>query len=149
MDIAGNCMTVRQPWAWSIFHAGKDVECRGRTTSYRGQLLIHAASQFWAQPERHWLDRWAETFGLELPDRRDLPRSVILGTVELIGVSTSSASRWALPGFASYWQLADPQPFEQPLPYTRGQLGIYRVSHRDLEQPTHTPESTNATPSFC
>lgn len=149
MDIAGHCLTVRQPWAWSIFHAGKDVECRGRTTNFRGRLLIHAASQFWAQPERHWLDRWAETFGLELPDRRDLPRSVILGTVELIGVSTTSSSKWALPGYASYWQLADPQPFEQPLPYTRGQLGIYRVSHRDLEQPMHTTESTNATPSFC
>ena len=86
---------------------------------------------------------------MELPERSVLPRSVILGTVELIGVSTTSSSKWALSGYARYWHLAEPVLFEQPLPYTRGQLGIYRVSQLDLEQPMHTTESTSATPSFC
>lgn len=36
-------LTIRQPWAWAIVHAGKRIENRTRGTSYRGPLLIHAA----------------------------------------------------------------------------------------------------------
>lgn len=35
-------LSVRQPWAWAILHAGKDVENRSWATGYRGELLIHA-----------------------------------------------------------------------------------------------------------
>jgi hypothetical protein len=38
-------LTVRQPWAWAIFH-GKPVENRSWATKYRGDLLIHARKQF-------------------------------------------------------------------------------------------------------
>ena len=31
-----------QPWAWAIAVAGKDVENRGWSTTYRGLLAIHA-----------------------------------------------------------------------------------------------------------
>ena len=38
-------LTVRQPWAWAIIHAGKDVENRVRNIagSYRGPVAIHVA----------------------------------------------------------------------------------------------------------
>jgi hypothetical protein len=36
-------ITVRQPWAWLIFH-GKDVENRSWVTPYRGPCAIHAAA---------------------------------------------------------------------------------------------------------
>lgn len=35
-------LSVRQPWAWAIIHAGKDVENRSRITRYRGPVAIHA-----------------------------------------------------------------------------------------------------------
>ena len=35
-------LSVRQPWAWAIMHAGKDVENRTRITRYRGPVAIHA-----------------------------------------------------------------------------------------------------------
>lgn len=40
-------LTVRQPWAWAIIHAGKDVENRQRNLagSYRGPIAIHAGLQ--------------------------------------------------------------------------------------------------------
>jgi hypothetical protein len=37
-------LSIRQPWAWAILHAGKRIENRDwRSCHYRGPLLIHAA----------------------------------------------------------------------------------------------------------
>ena len=37
-------LTVRQPWAWAILNAGKNIENRSRNIvgSYRGPVAIHA-----------------------------------------------------------------------------------------------------------
>jgi hypothetical protein len=35
-------ITVKQPYAWAIAHAGKTIENRGRATSHRGTVAIHA-----------------------------------------------------------------------------------------------------------
>lgn len=36
-------LSIRQPWAWLILHAGKDVENREWRTAFRGDVLIHAS----------------------------------------------------------------------------------------------------------
>jgi hypothetical protein len=36
-------LSIRQPWAWAILHAGKDVENRDWYTPFRGKFAIHAA----------------------------------------------------------------------------------------------------------
>ncbi|MEH2033227.1 MAG: ASCH domain-containing protein [Nostoc sp.] len=36
-------LSVRQPWAWAIIYALKDIENRGWPINYRGDILIHAA----------------------------------------------------------------------------------------------------------
>jgi hypothetical protein len=36
-------LSVRQPWAWAIIYALKNVENRGWPIHYRGDILIHAA----------------------------------------------------------------------------------------------------------
>jgi hypothetical protein len=36
-------LSIRQPWAWLILHAGKDIENRDWPTRFRGRFLIHAA----------------------------------------------------------------------------------------------------------
>ena len=36
-------LSIRQPWAWMILNAGKDIENRSWQTDYRGRFLIHAA----------------------------------------------------------------------------------------------------------
>ena len=38
-------LTVRQPWAYAIFHLGQDVENRTWQTHYRGRLSIHVAKR--------------------------------------------------------------------------------------------------------
>ena len=37
------CLSLRQPWAWAVVHAGKSVENRRWNTNFRGEFLIHAA----------------------------------------------------------------------------------------------------------
>ena len=36
-------LSIRQPWAWLILRAGKDVENRDWSTKVRGRVLIHAS----------------------------------------------------------------------------------------------------------
>lgn len=38
-------LSIQQPWAWAILHAGKDWENRTWRTNYRGPLLIHAGKK--------------------------------------------------------------------------------------------------------
>src|SRR5690348_2447825 len=42
-DDGMKALSIRQPWAWLILHAGKDIENRDWSTRFRGQVLIHAA----------------------------------------------------------------------------------------------------------
>ena len=39
-------LSIRQPWAWLILHAGKDIENRDWLTQFRGDVLIHASKTF-------------------------------------------------------------------------------------------------------
>lgn len=39
-------LSIRQPWAHLIIHAGKDVENRTWCTQFRGDVLIHASKTF-------------------------------------------------------------------------------------------------------
>ena len=33
-------LTIRQPWAWAILHASKDIENRGWSTNFRGRFCL-------------------------------------------------------------------------------------------------------------
>lgn len=77
-------LTIRQPWASLVVLGAKRIETRSKPTSYRGELAIHAARAF-GPAERH-----AARCAVPLPlleaaelDPEDLPRSAVLGTVEL------------------------------------------------------------------
>lgn len=37
-------LSIRQPWAWLILWAGKDIENRSRRFHFRGRFLIHASA---------------------------------------------------------------------------------------------------------
>lgn len=42
-------ISIRQPWAWAILYAGKDVENRSRRSNYRGPVLLHASGSLGVQ----------------------------------------------------------------------------------------------------
>ena len=79
-------LSVRQPWAWAIIHAGKDSENRNWKTRFRGRIAIHAAGR---------IDRNAK-----LPQRSKKPRvdkltcGAIIGTVDIVDVIDDSRSKW-------------------------------------------------------
>lgn len=130
-------LTVRQPWAWAIIHAGKDIENRTRNLagSYRGPVAIHAGL---AKPEQHNLASKAHraAHGTEVPT--EIVFGAFIGVVDLASVHHDSdhgphrCSPWALPGD---WHLmpTNPRPLLHPIP-ARGMLGLWTPSAELLEQ---------------
>jgi ASCH domain len=116
-------LTIRQPWAWAVIHAGKDVENRRWKTSYRGALLIHAAND--ADPEGAarllWTMADPEAFGQ--PRAAFEARGAVIGLVYLADILTDSPSRWAEPG-CYHWVLEFPSPVEPPVS-CRGRPGLW------------------------
>lgn len=141
-------LTVRQPWAWAIFHAGKTVENRQTNVAgtYRGPIAIHVAKEYsngWASPQLASVmnghpGRWDET----QPWRDNLGQ--IIGVVDLVDVhrvvegtarahceTTAEPTQDAESGACSQWAelgalhlvLANPRPLAEPIPY-RGMLGL-------------------------
>ncbi|WP_449408036.1 hypothetical protein [Microbacterium maritypicum] len=140
-------LTVRQPWAGAIIHAGKDVENRQTNIAggYRGPVAIHAALAedlgAWDYPVPHPIT-WAQ-----LPSNEALwaPRGAIVGVVELVDVHAWLGSHCVNPThvgpyasdepiICSPWAdehalhlvLANPRPLVEPIPY-RGMLGLRQL----------------------
>lgn len=114
------CFTVRQPWAHLIMAGVKNVENRGAKTNYRGRVAVHSSATMdtknRAEARRHKLD----------PD--NLPRGVVLGTVELHGCVRNSRSRWAQRG-QWHWLLRKPKQFKTRRKML-GWLNLYPLKHR-------------------
>ena len=109
-------ISVRQPWAWAIIHAGKDIENRTWRTHYRGEMAIHASSKL---DENAKLPR-----GSLKPGEEDLIFSEIIGLVDLVDVIESSRSKWFSGPFG--YVLTNPRPLSKPIP-CKGALGIWNV----------------------
>jgi hypothetical protein len=107
-------ITIRQPWAWAIVFADKDIENRPWHTMYRGPLLIDAGAAYRADVS---LPR-----GVHTPPRGDLDFSAILGVVDLVDVVERSRSRWFLGEYG--FVLENPRALSRPIP-CKGQLGLW------------------------
>lgn len=115
-------LSIRQPWAWAIIHAGKDIENRGWTTRFRGRFLVHAAKGLAhceydnaADTIHDIVGKWA------VPHFDELQRGGIIGSVELVDCVVGCKSPWF---FGPYgFVLANPQPL--PFQSMRGTLGFF------------------------
>lgn len=98
-------LSIKQPWAWLIVNAYKDVENCSWRTKHRGSLLIHAGldkSQF-NDDEAEYIKA---KYGVDIPTELEL--GGIVGLVDLVGCSEAHASPWFVKGnFA--WELASPR----------------------------------------
>ena len=138
-------ITLHQPWASLWVHGIKINETRGWRTNYRGQLAVHAAKHADPDEEREILN-----FALRCADVQeyywlvgqirtlmatDLPRGMILGTVDLTDCLLMDAAlvdqmsaleravgNWQEGRFA--WRAANPRPFREPVP-VRGKQGLW------------------------
>lgn len=113
-------LSVRQPWASLIVCGLKTVEIRTWSTTYRGQLYIHAS--------KSQDDVAMNRFQLDTP-----PMGALLGTVELVDVQPFSREMWDelaekhldngafMPGLYA-WHLKSARPLPEPVAYKGDRL---------------------------
>jgi ASCH domain-containing protein len=93
-------LSLHQPFAQLVVRGVKRVEVRSWTTSYRGRIAIHAKG---VAPSQEIESRWranrdlalrlADEGWLDREDLKKLPRSAIIGTVNLTGIARGSDQR--------------------------------------------------------
>lgn len=104
-------LSVRQPWAHSIIHLGKDVENRGRTHSRRGWTLIHASSGL-TREEHEAATEFAVDRALPAPPPFEkVERGGIVGVARIVDCVTESPSRWWMGPAGLVIDAAHPLPF--------------------------------------
>ena len=121
-------LSIRQPWAWLILNAGKDIENRDWRTHVRGRVLIHAAKGMTID---EWGDAWGFAEGSGASTKaiaagvtsKNIERGGIIGSVEIVDCVTESNSRWFMGRYG--FVLRDPKPL--PFIPWKGQLGFFDV----------------------
>lgn len=127
---AAFALSVRQPWAWAIIHAGKDIENRTRAPEGTSRLIgrrvaIHASSGMTRREYEHAV-AFMSKLGVEAPRPEALIRGAIIGTIALKDVVSSSESGWYMGGRGLV--LSHPAPCE---PFAlNGCLGFFRIKNR-------------------
>lgn len=109
-------LSVRQPWAWAIFHAVpvKDIENRNwkvddRNNMRRGRIAIQAAKGL-TQDEYEDASRYMKRIGVTCPPPAELQRGGIIGAVEIVDNVQTHASPWRDRKFWRGLVLRNPQP---------------------------------------
>ena len=137
-------LSIRQPWAWAIIHAGKDIENRTWWTYYRGPVLIHAAKGMTRDEFEDFVDTYAHIrrlwsaehpFGPEryprlMPAFEALRRGGIVGKARIADCVSSSPSPWFFGPYGFVLADVEPLPF-RPL---KGALGFFDVLPDDVEE---------------
>jgi hypothetical protein len=133
------CLSLIQPWATLILTGAKTHETRRWSTSHRGLLAIHA-SRTVPLGIQHLCDEEPFCSALRAAGYEsavELPRGVILGTVELLDVlAVDRLDLSQLPpreiAFGDFspgrfaWKLANPVLFAEPLS-VRGKPGLFQT----------------------
>lgn len=126
--LPARALSIRQPWAWGILNAGKDIENRSRRTLIRGPICIHAGKGM-TDAEFDGFIRTIHTVSLTRPfptgayvqDGPDMPKGGIVGTAEIVDCVTESDSPWFFGPFG--YVLANVQAV--PFIPCRGSLGFF------------------------
>lgn len=143
----GTALTLTQPWATLVVQGRKRIETRGWSTSYRGDLLIHAAKEM---PRDAAI--FAEQLGLLGDLEHPLPRGAILGTVQVVdcvrtedllaaGISARELAVGDYTAGRFGWLLEEPIEWDQPVPM-RGQLGLWGVLEIEVADALGQPRAT-------
>ena len=134
-------LCIRQPWAWLIVAGHKPIENRTWSTSFRGDLLIHAGKAFETEASKSVA---AEFPHLRGPMNRIYDTGGIVGVATVVDVVTTSSSPWFTGPFGLVLRNARPLPFT-PL---RGEQGLFDVDDELasglLARQTATPAEAEA-----
>lgn len=98
-DLPDIALSVRQPWAWAIIYAGKDIENRSGAAVGKGamasgrRIAIHAAKGM-TRDEYMGAASFMHTLGVVCPPARELLRGGIIGSVRVTDIVRASESPW-------------------------------------------------------
>lgn len=128
-DLPGLALSVRQPWAWAIIHAGKDIENRSWNPQnpalrQRGRIAIHAAKGMTKGEYLDAAELMLDDLGITCPPAAELLRGGIIGTVEISGAVRKSASPWFFGPVGLVLRAPQPCAFVP----AKGQLSFFRWS---------------------
>lgn len=116
-------LSVRQPWAWAIIHAGKNIENRTWHNKHTiGTIAIHASKGL--LPVEDMPPR------VRRPQPAELVRSAIIGIVDVVDVVENHRSRWFHGPLG--WVLKNPRALTRPIE-CQGALGLWAVP-RSIER---------------
>ncbi len=104
VEVLKRALSIRQPHSELILAGKKTREYRGRLTHIRGRVYLYAGKK---------LD--LDVKGITNAEAELMPRSVIVGSVEIIGCRKSKKHS----GYFE-WQLAKPRRYRKPLKPTGG-----------------------------
>lgn len=131
MDLPELALSVRQPWAWAIIHADKDIENRAWRRpnpglAFRGRVAIHASTGM-TKAEYEEASDFIDSVGWTCPGPSALFRGGIIGSVEVVDVVRSRedlppGSRWFFGPIGLV--LRDPRP--HPFVPAAGALGFFK-----------------------
>lgn len=140
------CISIRQPWAWAIVHAGKNIENRTWSTNYRGPLLIHASKSIVEADLPICLDIALRANGGNLPKgaipdgvgyrnymASMAPRGAIIGVARIVDVVEDRLDCGNSPWYSGPYGLVleDQCAFSKPIPW-RGKLSLFDVPDDEL-----------------
>lgn len=106
-------LSVRQPWAHSIVHHGKDVENRTRRFGHRGWTLIHASA---GVTDEDWASAhgFMEDNRLPRPSPGEVQFGSIIGVARVVDSITEddprAGSPWWMGPYALAFDAAHPLP---------------------------------------
>jgi hypothetical protein len=121
-------ISIRQPFAWAVIHAGKDVENRGPHAPRQfkaavGQRVYIHASKSMTRVEYERAAASMAKIGVGCPEPDELQFGGVIGSVLVVDIVTRHRSPWF--GGPHALVLADPKP--EPFMPVRGQVGLFRV----------------------
>jgi hypothetical protein len=110
-------LTIRQPWAWAIIYAGKNIENRSWKPNRPCRVLVHAGKVF--EPQGLASLRQLRKLGvITVPVPRRYPSGVIIGAVDVTSWDhDDDRNDWAAPGYW-HWNLANPVPASRVIAVT-------------------------------
>lgn len=139
-DLPELALSIRQPWAWAILHAGKDIENRDWRTKFRGPICLHAAKGLKLAEYRDGRDAIADiTMGrrdtdgmplarIDLPGVDEFDFGGIVGVAEIVDCVAHSTSPWFFGSFGLVLANVRPVPF---IP-VKGALGFFKWRGREI-----------------
>ncbi len=129
-------LSVRQPWAWALIYAGKDIENRSEPAVRHGmraqvgkRIAIHA-SKGMTRDEYESARDFMSSIGVVCPPAANLERGGIIGSVLVTAVVAEHASPW----FFGPRGLCVAQPEPVAFIGASGELGMFQWSP-NLSQP--------------